>query len=52
MDILTETTRISYKNNKDQKGESFRTDKKKGEKSSPRMGLLRASVTVEILNVP
>ena len=35
MDILIETTRIPSKNNKDQRGDSFITDEKKGKKNSP-----------------
>ena len=51
MDILIKTTIISSINNKNQRGDSFRTDEKKGKKSSPRMVVFRASGTVEILNV-
>ena len=51
MEILIKTTRISSRTNKDQRGGSFRTDEKKGKKSSPRMGWFCASGTVEILNV-
>ena len=51
MDILIKTTRSSSRNNKYQRGDSFRIDKKKGKNSSPGMGQFRASGTVEILNV-
>ena len=51
MYILIETTRSSSITNKDQIGYSFRTDEKKCNKSSPRMGWFCASGTVEILNV-
>ena len=51
MEILIKTTRISNKTNKYHRGDSFRTDEKKGEESSPRMGWFHASETVEILNV-
>ena len=49
MDSLIVTTRSSSRNNKYQIWDSFRTDEKKGENSSPRMGWFRASGTVEIL---
>ena len=48
MDILIETTRISSRNNKDQRGYLFRTDEKNGKKSSRRMGWFCASGIVEI----
>ena len=51
MEILTKTTIISSINNKYQRGDLFRTDEKKGKKSSPRMGWFCASGTVEILNL-
>ena len=51
MDILIKTTRRSCKNKKYQRGYSFRTYEKKVKQSTPRMGLFRASVVVEILNV-
>ena len=44
-------TRSSYRNNKYQRGDSFRTDEKKGKNSIPRMGWFCASETFEILNV-
>ena len=51
MDILIETTRSSTINNKDRRGDLFRTYEKKGKKISPRIGLFCASRKVEILNV-
>ena len=48
MDILIKTTRISSWKNKDQKGDSFRTDEKKVKNIIPRMGWFHASGTVEI----
>ena len=51
MDILIKTTISSSRNNKDQRGYSFRIDENNGKKSSPRTGWFRASRTVEIFNV-
>ena len=51
MDIIIEKTIIYYRNNKDQRGDFFRTYEKKGKKSSPRMVWFCTTGTVEILNV-
>ena len=51
MDILIETTLTPPRNNKDQRGDSFRRDKKKVRKISSRMGWFCASGSVKILNV-
>ena len=51
MDILIKTTIIYSRNNKYQRGDSFKTDENKGKNSSSRMGWFRASGTVEIRNV-
>ena len=51
MYILIETTRRSYRTNKDQSRDSFRTYENKGKDSSPRIGWFHASGKVEILNV-
>ena len=46
MDIIIETTGSSFRNNKDQRVDPFKTDENKGKKISPRMGLFFASGTV------
>ena len=51
MDILIRTTRISSWKNKYKRRDSFRTDKKKVKKISPRMGWFIASGPVEIIYV-
>ena len=51
MYILIKTTRISSRNNKDQRGYLFRTDEKTVKKSIPRMVWFHASGIVETLNV-
>ena len=51
MEVLIEKTRSSSRTIKEQRGDSFKTDEKKGKNSSPRMELFSASGTVEILNV-
>ena len=51
MNILIETTRNFSRNNKHQRGDSFRTYGKEGKKSIPRMGWFIASGIVEIINV-
>ena len=51
MEIIIEKTRSYSRTNKDQIGDSFRTDEKKGKHSSPRMVWFCDSRTVEILNV-
>ena len=51
MNILTKTTRSSSRTNKNQRGDYFRTDTKRGKNISPIMGWFCASGIVEILNV-
>ena len=51
MEILIKITRISSRNNKYQRGDSFRKYQRRGKKISPRTVWFSASGKVEIINV-
>ena len=51
MDIPIKTTRMYSRKNKDRRGDLFRTNKKKVERISPRMGWFCASGPVEIIYI-